>query len=134
MNINKYLMQIRFLNRKIRRLRADIEILREHCDSCAIELDPNKVQKSRNFSNPIDYVIDKERELNDAIREVDNKRSEIIKMIELIDNVKAYEVVYMYYVQEYEMKTICEILDITYSWGYKLKKIGIDTIRQKRTQ
>lgn len=101
-------MQIRFLNRKIRRLRADIEILREHCDSCAIELDPNKVQKSRNFSNPIDYVIDKERELNDAIREVDNKRSEIIKMIEMID--------------------------ITYSWGYKLKKIGIDTIRQKRTQ
>ena len=126
MNINKYLMQIRFLNRKIRRLRADIEILREHCDSCAIELDPNKVQKSRNFSNPIDYVIDKERELNE--------RSEIIKMIELIDNAKAYEVVYMYYVQEYEMKTICEILDITYSWGYKLKNIGIDTIRQKTTQ
>lgn len=134
MNINKYLMQIRLLNRKIRRLRADIEILRENCDSCAIELDPNKVQKSRNFSNPIDYVIDKERELNDAIREVDNKRSEIIKMIELVENPKAYEILYMYYVQEYEMKTICEILDITYSWGYKLKNIGLDTIRQKTTQ
>jgi hypothetical protein len=130
-NIEKWLLQIRIINRKIKRIKNEIEYLKSRCDIYSPVLNPNKVQSGINvygFQSSADSIMDKETELINTFQELEEKRNEIIPLLDKLSNPKTYEILYMYYVQEYELKTICEILDITYSWGYKLKKRGVEEI------
>lgn len=126
-------MQVRFLNRKIRRLQQDIDDLKLKSESTgSMSMSADRVQTSRNLEGFSRYVVDavtKEQELKETILKLDEKKQEVIDVIEKVTNADVYEVLYMYYIQEFSWMQISDSLHFAYSWVHELKNRGLDEIQ-----
>lgn len=127
-------MQVRFLNRKIRRLQQDIEVLESKATGTdSHEMSADRVQTSRNLEGFSKYVLDaivKKDELKDTILKLDEKKQEVIDVIEQVSNPDIYEVLYMYYIQEFNWTQISEQMHFAYSWIHELKCRGWKKVQQ----
>lgn len=127
-------MQVRFLNRKIRRLQQDIEDLESKATGTGShEMSADRVQTSRNLEGFSKYVLDaivKKDELKDTILKLDEKKQEVIDVIEQVSNPDIYEVLYMYYIQEFNWTQISEQMHFAYSWIHELKCRGWEKVQQ----
>jgi DNA-directed RNA polymerase specialized sigma24 family protein len=133
MKAKDYLMQVRFLNRKIRRLQQDIENLKlksENTGSASMETELVKASKNlESFSKHVVDAVAKEQELRETIQKLDEKKQEVIDVIENVSNPDIYEVLYMHYIQEYKWIEISERLEFSYSWVHELNNKGLDEIQ-----
>ena len=121
-------MQVRFLNRKIRRLQQDVEDIESKATNTGSQvMDADRVQHSRNLEGFSKYVLDtivKKDELEATILKLDEKKQEVIDVIEQVSNPDIYEVLYMYYIQEFNWTQISEQMHFAYSWIHELKCRG----------
>ena len=72
----------------------------------------------------------KKDELKDTILKLDEKKQEVIDVIEQVSNPDIYEVLYMYYIQEFNWTQISEQMHFAYSWIHELKCRGWEKVQQ----
>lgn len=127
MKIEDNLKKIRYLIKKIEMIKADIEYFKSQCDIGSPFLNPNKVQTSRNtdgFQNSACLLADKQEELDALIIKLNEKQKENAEFIDVIENPKIYEIMYLYYVHARSINEIAKIVNRESSGVYKLKKYG----------
>ncbi len=122
MNAKDFLRQIRKLDKMIENKIAEAEQLKEYATSISPNMSGERVQSTGNpqkISDAIIRYVDLEREAELAKVLLEDKRREIIAVIEQLENPLHYSVLYKHYVQ---FKTFVQIADEEhYSYAYILE-------------
>lgn len=122
MNAKEFLRQIRKLDKMIENKKAEVQQLKEYATSISPNMSGERVQSSGNpqkISEAINKYIDLEREAELDKIMLEDKRREIIAVIEQIEDPLCYNVLYKHYV---EMKTFVVIAEEEhYSYAYILE-------------
>lgn len=132
MDAKEYLLQIRKLNKMIQNKMIELEQLKSMTGSKAITYDEERVQTSRNlegFAKYIPSIVTLENEINQMVDELVDKKTEIIKVIEQVQNADVYDVLHMYYVQEMKWTEISRQKNFTYQWILELNHRGIAEVQ-----
>lgn len=110
----------------------ELEQLKSMTGSKAITYDEERVQTSRNlegFAKYIPSIVTLEDEINQMVDELVDKKTEIIKVIEQVQNADVYDVLHMYYVQEMKWTEISRQKNFTYQWILELNHRGIAEVQ-----
>ena len=110
MRAKEYLMQVRMLDRKIEHRREELERLKERATSVGSAMsDGGRVQTSPTADGRtriVDMYIDMEREIEDMLLELCERRDEIIGTIHQLKDRRYVEVLYLKYVRYMRLEEI----------------------------
>lgn len=122
MNAKEFLRQIRKLDKMIANKEAEVQQLKEYATSISSNMSGERVQSSGNpqkISDAINKYIDLEREAQLDKVMLEDKRREIIVVIEQLDNPLHYDVLYKHYVEMKKLTVVAE--EVHYSYAYILE-------------
>lgn len=83
------------------------------------------------MADAVEKIIKCEEELNALIKRTVNQRSQIIKMIDALDNPNSHKILTLRYVQELTDKEIASKMNIAPSHVYKVQKTALIEFEEK---
>lgn len=83
------------------------------------------------MADAVEKIIKCEEELNVLIKRTVNQRSQIIKMIDALDNPNSHKILTLRYVQELTDKEIASKMNIAPSHVYKVQKTALIEFEEK---
>lgn len=128
-----YLFQIRKLNRNINNKIVELEQLKSLTGIKAITYDDDKVQTSgdqEGFAPIVIKIVEMEKEINQMIDELVDKKAEIVSKIEQISDPNIYNILQQYFIQEKSWFQISEETGFSYQWVHELKNRGLAKIQE----
>lgn len=145
MTAKEYLMQLPELRRRYHRRAIELELLRADLaplrgisyDQAGGMLMPSSAARSEAM---VDRIVDREAELAEEMRQLNDERTKIIRQIEALDDGRYGHLLFLRYVQELNLREIAEQINYSYDWARQAhgrallvfaKKYGLD---RKRTQ
>lgn len=120
MNAREYLAQLEVIETRIQSIQFDIRQLKDLALSITPSYEGERVQASGNnqrMATAADRWMDKERELNDTIDRLIEKKLEIANTIRQVKNPKESGVLHMLYIQKKSYVEIADAFDRSVSWA-----------------
>jgi len=130
MTTKKYLEQIGRIEQLILNKRVEEMRIRELCGNISVRTDGERVMSS-NISDPTGRLGSELAEISRQIDKWFRKRQHIINQIDMIDDVKAYNILTYRYVQQMSITQLMETLDRTERQVYKLLNDSVRCFEQK---
>ena len=130
MTTKKYLEQIGRIEQLILNKRVEEMRIRELCGNISVRTDSERVMSS-NISDPTGRLGSELAEISRQIDKWFRKRQHIINQIDMIDDVKAYNILTYRYVQQMSITQLMETLDRTERQVYKLLNDSVRCFEQK---
>lgn len=130
MTTKKYLEQIGRIEQLILNKRVEEMRIRELCGNISVRTDSERVMSS-NISDPTGRLGSELAEISRQIDKWFRKRQHIINQIDMIDDVKAYNILTYRYVQQMSITQLMETLDRTERQVYKLLNDSVKCFEQK---
>lgn len=119
MNAKDFLSQIKKFDKMIHNKQVEIERLKAIANSTTPNMSGERVQSTSNpqkMADAVDSYLDIEREVERDKMMLEEKRREIIAVIEQLDNSLHYTVLYNHYVEKKKLKKIA--IEEHYSYAY----------------
>lgn len=134
MNARQYLDQVRNLDTRINNKVSELTGLRSNLFSIRSsgDLSVDRVQQSHDHDQVaalIAKIIDEESEINSMIDLLVDKKKEIIKVIEQIDDTDIYDVIHKRYVQFMRWEKISDAKHMSDQWLFELHNRGLKIIQ-----
>ena len=128
MNAKEYLLQLMYLDGKIKEDRKKVLLLKEQAEGKTSHLSPDKVQSSGSKQKQADKVCEWV-DLEQQISEDEAKMNEIVNTIQLL---KPYEsaVLYKRYMYDRSLKEVSRDMRRSYSWVAKIHSVGVRKIQR----
>ena len=101
MKAKQYLLQIDYYDKRITNKLAELAQWRELAKSTGSQTDGERVQTSPKdrLSTVVSKIVDLDREIDSLIDEYAEKKQEIIRMIESIENPNYYDLLFKVYIE-----------------------------------
>ena len=134
MTAQEYLAQLEVIETRIQTLRFDILYLQE----LALSITPNYESKQGQASgslqrtaSAVDSWVDKEREMNNELVELANKRLEIAGTIGRLRKAKESGVLHMLYIQKKSFKEIGQHYEKSESWAKSIHGRALQSLQRE---
>lgn len=139
MNAKEFLQQVRKLDKLIENKLAEVQRWKEIANNTTVNMSGERVQSSGShdtIANAICTYVDLEREINQSIDELIDKKKDIISVIEQL-SATHYDILHKLYVQNYTLQDVASLYQRDYGWattthGRALKYV--QTILNKREE
>lgn len=128
MTAKEYLLQIIYLDSRIKANREKVLLFREMATGTTSNLSPDKVQTSTSKHKMEDAVINYS-DLEKAIQDDQEKKWGIIETISLLNSYES-TVLYKRYFEEKSLWVISRELSRSYSWVTKIHSKGIKNLQK----
>lgn len=129
----RYLNQIYSLNCRIENKKNEREQLRELATSVSSFSNMERVQSSGSqdrLGDTVAKIVDLESEITNTILEYLNKREEIIKTIEQVENVKMYNLLYKRYVDSKALNVIADEMGFSEDYIKHLHQDALNVVKK----
>ena len=116
MTAKEYLLSIKQLERAIRLKKEEIEELRTLATSITVKTGEEPVQTSGTsdkVGNIVAKIVDLQRELEDSVIVFLNKREECIAILDKMQDIDEYEVLYRRYMQDMKWEEVANVMGYT---------------------
>ena len=134
MTTKEYLNQIGKLTFMIEAKFEELYRLQTLACRVTVATDGERVKSSPDpdrMADAVEKIIKCEEELNALIKRTVNQRSQIIKMIDALDNPNSHKILTLRYVQELTDKEIASKMNIAPSHVYKVQKTALIEFEEK---
>ena len=134
MTTKEYLNQIGKLTFMIEAKFEELYRLQTLACRVTVATDGERVKSSPDpdrMADAVEKIIKCEEELNVLIKRTVNQRSQIIKMIDALDNPNSHKILTLRYVQELTDKEIASKMNIAPSHVYKVQKTALNEFEEK---
>ena len=134
MTTKEYLNQIGKLTFMIEAKFEELYRLQTLACRVTVATDGERVKSSPDpgrMADAVEKIIKCEEELNVLIKRTVNQRSQIIKMIDALDNPNSHKILTLRYVQELTDKEIASKMNIAPSHVYKVQKTALIEFEEK---
>lgn len=134
MTTKEYLNQIGKLTFMIEAKFEELYRLQTLACRVTVATDGERVKSSPDsdrMADAVEKIIKCEEELNTLIKRTVNQRSQIIKMIDALDNPNSHKILTLRYVQELTDKEIASKMNIAPSHVYKVQKTALIEFEEK---
>lgn len=134
MTTKEYLNQIGKLTFMIEAKFEELYRLQTLACRVTVATDGERVKSSPDpdrMADAVEKIIKCEEELNTLIKKTVNQRSQIIKMIDALDNPNSHKILTLRYVQELTDKEIASKMNIAPSHVYKVQKTALIEFEEK---
>lgn len=134
MTTKEYLNQIRKLTFMIDAKLDEIYRLRTLACRMTVSTEGERVKSSPDqdrLADAVAKIIEREDELNILVKRYMKQRSQIIEMIDGLDNPNSHKILTLRYVQEKSDKEIAAKMNIAPSHVYKVQKIALIEFEEK---
>ena len=134
MTTKEYLNQIGKLTFMIEAKFEELYRLQTLACRVTVATDGERVKSSPDpdrMADAVEKIIKCEEELNVLIKQTVNQRSQIIKMIDALDNPNSHKILTLRYVQELTDKEIASKMNIAPSHVYKVQKTALIEFEEK---
>lgn len=134
MTTKEYLNQIGKLTFMIEAKFEELYRLQTLACRVTVATDGERVKSSPDpdrMADAVENIIKCEEELNALIKRTVNQRSQIIKMIDALDNPNSHKILTLRYVQELTDKEIASKMNIAPSHVYKVQKTALIEFEEK---
>lgn len=134
MTTKEYLNQIGKLTFMIEAKFEELYRLQTLACRVTVATDGERVKSSPapdRMADAVEKIIKCEEELNALIKRTVNQRSQIIKMIDALDNPNSHKILTLRYVQELTDKEIASKMNIAPSHVYKVQKTALIEFEEK---
>ena len=134
MTTKEYLNQIGKLTFMIEAKFEELYRLQTLACRVTVATDGERVKSSPDtdrMAEAVEKIIKCEEELNVLIKRTVNQRSQIIKMIDALDNPNSHKILTLRYVQELTDKEIASKMNIAPSHVYKVQKTALIEFEEK---
>lgn len=134
MTTKEYLNQIGKLTFMIEAKFEELYRLQTLACRVTVATDGERVKSSPDpdrMADAVENIIKCEEELNVLIKRTVNQRSQIIKMIDALDNPNSHKILTLRYVQELTDKEIASKMNIAPSHVYKVQKTALIEFEEK---
>ena len=134
MTTKEYLNQIGKLTFMIEAKFEELYRLQTLACRVTVATDGERVKSSPDpdrMADAVEKIIKCEEELNALIKRTVNQRSQIIKMIDELDNPNSHKILTLRYVQELTDKEIASKMNIAASHVYKVQKTALIEFENK---
>ena len=134
MKAQKYLQQLEMIETRIQSVQFDIVQLKELAISITPNYEGERVQSSGNLqktASAVDRWVDKERELNEIIDELVQKKLEIAGTIEHLKKPKEAGVLHMLYIQKKSFEEIATHYKRSESWAKSMHGVALQSLQKE---
>ena len=119
MNAKDFLLQVKKLDKLIENKLAEVQRWKEIANNTTVNMSGERVQSSGNHDtveNAICTYLDLEKEINQRIDELIDKKKEILDVIEQL-NATEYDILHKIYVQDFTLQEVASLYDRRYEWA-----------------
>lgn len=134
MTTKEYLNQIRKLSFMVEAKLDEIYRLRTLACRMTVSTEGERVKSSPDpdrLAEAVAKIIKCEEELNLLVKRSMNQRTQIIKMIDSLENPSSHKILTLRYVQELTDKEIASKMNIAPNHVYKVQKIALNEFEEK---
>ena len=134
MTTKEYLNQIRKLTFMIESKLDEIYRLRSLACRMTVSIEGERVKSSPDqdrLATAVAKIIEREDELNLLVKRYMKQRSQIIEMIDELENPNSHKILTLRYVQELSDKEISVKMNIAPNHVYKVQKIALNEFEDK---
>lgn len=119
MYAKEFLLQIKKLDKLIENKLAEVQRWKEIANNTTVNMSGERVQSSGSHdtvANAVCTYIDLEREINQCIDDLVNRRKEVLSVIEQL-NATEYDILHKIYVQDFTLQEVASLYDRRYEWA-----------------
>jgi DNA-directed RNA polymerase specialized sigma subunit len=131
MNVKQYLNQVKKLDMMIENKKTELEGLESVVTSISIQTDAERIQSSGSkdrLGDTVARIVDLKEEIKTMLHELIDKKAEIIKVIEAVEDADAYKVLYCRYIKYMTYEEIAGEIHFTRQWVTQIHKRALEIV------
>jgi DNA-directed RNA polymerase specialized sigma subunit len=132
MNAKQYLCQVKKLDKMIDNKQIEVEQMYSLATSISVSTDSDRVQTSGikdKVGDTVSKIVDLQNEINNMIDEFVDRKQEVIKTIEQLNDADEYDVLHKHYIQGKNWVQIADDMSYSYQGVHKIHKRALHNVQ-----